>query len=257
MTEGSPEHGSQVLHGPVVAVVVAAGVGRRLGLGEPKALTEVGGRALVAHAVERLRSGGVERVVVVHTPGHADRFAAACEDVDVDAWVEGGAERSDSVRVGCRVAIDRFRAAVVAVHDAARALVPPAVVRATLDALGGDVVASAPGLPVPDTLKRASEAGDVTGTVDRRGVWAVHTPQAFLADTLSEVLHWSAAVDPGDVTDDLALFEAARTAGAVHGTARLVRSHALAGKVTWPEDLAHAEQLLASGLADPHSSEQT
>ncbi len=241
----------------VVAVVVAAGVGQRLGREEPKALVPLGGRPLVAHAVERLRAGGCHGVVVVHTPGHADAFRAACDGLEVEAFVAGGAERTDSVRVGCTVAIDPLGARVLAIHDAARALVPPAVVRATLDALGGEVVAAAPGLPVPDTLKRADADGVLDGTVDRTGVWAVHTPQVFRAGLYGRVLQWAQAEGLGAATDDLGLFEAARAAGVVEGTARLVRSHALAGKVTWPDDLAHAERLLAAGLADPTETPET
>ncbi len=240
----------------VVAVVVAAGMGVRLGREEPKALTPLGGRALVSHAVERLRAGGVDAVVVVHTPGHLEAFRSALDETAVDAWVAGGAERTESVRNGCRLAIEELGAQVVAIHDAARALIPPAVVRATLDALvEADVIGAAPGLPVPDTLKRVDADEDVQATVDRASTWAVHTPQAFLAPVFSDVLDWAEQLGLGGATDDLGLVEAAKGAGVVHGRLRLVRSDPLAGKITWPADLAHAERLLAAGLASLDASE--
>src|SRR5690606_41778203 len=87
-------------HGTVAAVVVAAGSGSRLGAEVPKALVPVAGTPLVAHAVRRLRAGGVEDVVVV---APADHLEAVREAVGaVAAVVVGGASRQASVAAGLR-----------------------------------------------------------------------------------------------------------------------------------------------------------
>lgn len=221
-------------------VVVAAGVGRRLDASKarPKALVTVGGRPLLDLALEGLRAADVADVVVVHTPGHAADFADVCRRQGVTALVPGGATRTASVRAGLgAVAADTE---VVAIHDAARALTPAPVVRAVLDAVVGDVVAAAPAVAVADTLKRA-EDGRVVATLDRAGVHAVQTPQAFVPAVLRRAL--AAGVE---ATDDLALVERAIADGTVAGEVRLVPGSAWGLKVTYPEDLVLAAALLVA-----------
>jgi choline kinase len=55
------------LHKTVTAVLLAAGVGRRLGQGDPrpKVLLEFGGRSLLARHVEALAAAGVDELVIV------------------------------------------------------------------------------------------------------------------------------------------------------------------------------------------------
>lgn len=215
-------------------VVVAAGLGTRLGSAAPKALVEVGGRSLLDHALERVTAVGADEVVVVHTPGEEASFRAVV--AGRAGLVVGGATRSASVRAGVAVLGDHD---VVAVHDAARAFTPPEVMRAALDAVRGEVVAAAPGLPVADTLKDV-EGDRVVATVDRSRLWAVQTPQVFARVTWDAVTAWAG---DREATDDLALVEQAIEAGAVSGEVRLVAGSRLALKVTWPEDLVLAAAL--------------
>ena len=94
----------------VVAVVVAAGSGSRLGAAVPKALVELDGVPLVRRAVDALRAGGVERVVVTVPAGsYACIFAAGgelrqtgitCDDAAasvLDLAVEAGDLRVEGV----------------------------------------------------------------------------------------------------------------------------------------------------------------
>jgi 2-C-methyl-D-erythritol 4-phosphate cytidylyltransferase len=224
-------------------VVVAAGVGRRLGAsgGGPKALVELAGRSLLSHALERLRAAVPgAALVVVHTPGHADTFAA--ETGDGALMVPGGDTRTASVRAG--LAALPSDVDVVAVHDAARALTPPSVVAAAVAAVAGRTVAAAPGTPVPDTLKRVGDGARVLGTVPRDGVWAVQTPQVFARVALEAAHRWAGERTS---TDDLALVEEAVAAGAVDGEVVLVPGSAWAMKITYPDDLRVAEALLRGG----------
>jgi 2-C-methyl-D-erythritol 4-phosphate cytidylyltransferase len=230
-------------------VVVAAGVGSRLaGAGGevPKALVPVGGAPLLVHALERVRAAVDGPVVVVHTPGQEDAFAPHAGGA---LLVPGGATRTDSVRAGIAALGDDVD--LVAVHDAAMAFTPPAVVRAALDAVRGDVVAAAPAVAVADTLKRATgdeptagAVATVAATVPREGLWAVQTPQCFDLAVLRAAL---AAAPPGGATDDLALVEQACAAGVVTGRVVLVAGSRLGLKVTWPEDVAVATALAATG----------
>lgn len=212
------------------AVVVAAGSGQRLGADLPKALVEVAGRPLVAHAVRRLAEAGATDIVVVAPAGKVDEVRAAVVTDGLDLTVvAGGAERSDSVRAGLDALGDE--ATVVAVHDAARGLAPVDLIRRVVAAIHGDVVAAAPALPVADTLKQV-ESDHVVATVDRTPLVAVQTPQVFRTDVL-RAAHGAG----GDATDDLALVEDAVAAGRAQGRIRVVTGDPLAMKVTHPHDL--------------------
>jgi 2-C-methyl-D-erythritol 4-phosphate cytidylyltransferase len=175
----------------VGAVVVAAGRGDRFGAA--KQFLVLDGDRLVDRAVAACRSVSDEIVVVLPA-------GTAWDGPAVDAAVPGGATRSASVRAG--LAALRGDHDVVVVHDAARPLAPPALFRAVIDAVRGGADAAVPGLRVADTLKRV--VGDrVVETIDRDGVVAVQTPQAFAAAALR-----SAHAAGGDATDDAALVEA-------------------------------------------------
>ncbi len=143
----------------------------------------------------------------------------------------GGDRRRDSVAAGLAAISDH--AGFVLIHDAARPLVTPDLVRAVIDRLlVGDVAGVVPVVPVRDTLKRV--AGEfVVETVNRSDLVAVQTPQGFNL----EALRAAHAVAGGDATDDASMVEA------VGGTIATVDGDPANLKVTYPEDLAVAEAL--------------
>lgn len=199
-------------------------------MGVPKALVEVAGRTLLELCLTNLRAvPEVTSVVVVHPPDHGDAFRAVVGDAVT--LVAGGATRAASVRAGV-AAVDGPQE-LLAIHDAARPLVPPAVVSRTIAAVTADVVAAAPGSPVVDTLKSV-RGEDVVGTVGRGGLWAVHTPQVVRRDVYEAAV---AVAGDRDTSDDLALVEDAVSVGAVVGRVRLVPGDPRDLKVTYPEDL--------------------
>ena len=70
--------------------------------------------------------------------------------------------------------------------------------------------------PVTDTVKQASDTGEVERTLDRSGLWAVQTPQAFRADALRDAL-----ADPDslpDASDDAMLVERRGGRVLIHST---------------------------------------
>lgn len=215
-----------------VAVLVAAGSGERLGAARPKALVEVAGRPLVSHAAERLLQAGATHLVVVGPPDHLGEVLEAIPEGDVPVTVVGGGTtRADSVRAGLGE-LPPGTDGVVAIHDAARAFAPAALVRRAVEAVKGDVLAAAPALPIGDTLKRV-DGNRVLATVDRSDLVAVQTPQVFRIQVLR-----AAHAAGGDATDDLALVEDLLTSGSMTGRVIVVEGAAAATKITWPADLA-------------------
>mgnify|MGYP002744475890 FL=1 len=166
---GKDAQGSQ--DGGVVAVLTAAGSGTRLGASGPKALVEIAGESLVRRAARGLLSAGVIHHVVVTAPAeYLDRFEAEVAEV-VEIVGNGGPgvsgtievvpgspdSRQASVALGLAAALAAHPdAAVVLVHDAARALTPPEVVRRVVAAVRAGHDAVVPALPVTDTVKQVT-----------------------------------------------------------------------------------------------------
>jgi 2-C-methyl-D-erythritol 4-phosphate cytidylyltransferase len=238
-----------------VALIVAAGLGERLGASRPKALVELAGQPLVQWSVDVLASmPAIERIVVA--------LPAGVEAPAGTIGVRGGAVRSESVRLALQAA---GPGDPVLVHDAARPLLTMELVQATLDAVqgarpgsdaaevrgalrssdgvadngvGDRVDAAIAAAPVTDTIKQAGDGGAVTRTLDRAGLWAVQTPQAFRRDVLERALDVPDEV-LAQATDDAWLIER------VGGRVVVVLAPAENLKVTTALDLDLAELLLA------------
>ena len=220
----------------VWAVLAAAGSGERLGADRPKAFAKLRGRVLLAESLERLeRSDWVDSIVIVAPEGWEEPAILLAEELSagkVSACVSGGATRAESVRAGVGEVPEE--AAVILVHDAARPFLPEEVVERVLTALGEGWDGAVPGLRVADTIKRTGADGSIVETLDRDGLVAVQTPQAFVAPILRRAFE----TPPQNVTDCAALVEAAGgRVGVVEGDARLI-------KITTPNDLQLVERLL-------------
>ena len=212
----------------VWAILVAAGRGDRLGLDQPKAFARLGEDPLLAEPLRRLDDcAWVDAIVLVAPPGWEEPAILLAEELGcgkVSACVPGGETRADSVRAGLAEVPED--ALVVLVHDAARPLLPEEVVERVLAPLSEGWDGAVPGLRVADTLKRVGGDGAVAETVPRDGLWAVQTPQAFVAETLR-----AAAAAGGDATDCAGLVEArGGRVKVVEGDPRLL-------KVTTADDL--------------------
>jgi 2-C-methyl-D-erythritol 4-phosphate cytidylyltransferase len=205
----------------VWAVIVAAGWGERFG--GPKQFSDLGGSRLVDHAVDTA-SRACDAVVLVMPD------ATEWQGAEVAALAVGGASRAESVRAG--LALVAADAEIVVVHDAARPLATTELFDAVIGAVRGGADGAVPGLAVADTLKRVDDVR-VTATVDRVGLVAVQTPQAFDAGVLR-----AAHATGADATDDAALVEA------IGGTVVVVPGDPRNLKITGPADLMIAAALL-------------
>jgi 2-C-methyl-D-erythritol 4-phosphate cytidylyltransferase len=181
----------------VWAIVVAAGTGSRFG--GAKQFEELDGRRVVDRAVAATLAVADGVVVVVPADRTQDGLLAG------HRVVAGGATRSDSVRAGLAAVPDE--ADVVVVHDAARPHASAALFEAVVAAVRAGADGAVPGVALSDTVKRV-HAGRVVDTLDRTGLVAVQTPQAFAAAALRR-----AHAAGGDATDDATLVE--RSGGVV------------------------------------------
>jgi 2-C-methyl-D-erythritol 4-phosphate cytidylyltransferase len=174
-------------------------------------------------------ANAIGEIVVAAPPGQEDRVA----EQGVVA-VAGGKHRSESVAN----ALALCAADIIVVHDAARPLVTSALIDAMVEELAADEDSAAviAATPVTDTIKQGSDEGLVERTLDRSGLWAIQTPQAFRAEALRKAL-----ADPDSLpgaSDDAMLVERQGGRVMIHSTSPDNI------KVTTPFDLRVAELLL-------------
>ena len=176
-----------------VGILLCAGSAARMGFA--KLLTPICGKNAVTRSADALIAGGVESLVLT----------ASKENFDALSWMEfpvphtvvaGGDTRTASVRG----ALSAAEGDVVAIHDAARCFVSPALVARCLKSAfehGSGVAA----VPATDTVLQRTETG--VSVLPRESLWLMQTPQAF---TLADI---RAAYERLDVpaTDDCTLYE--------------------------------------------------
>jgi 2-C-methyl-D-erythritol 4-phosphate cytidylyltransferase len=219
-------------------VLAAAGSSTRFGPGTTKVLRPLAGKPLLLWSLDAFRDAlpGLAVVVALRPADRPEvealgRAHAALRDV---VLVDGGATRQESVARGVAALPDALEA--ILVHDAARPLVSPALVRAVAEAAAREG-AAAPALPLTSSVHRADARGRLVESLDRGPLRVVQTPQGARADVLRRAIAAARAAGT-EATDEVGLLIAAGTpVVAVQGDPENV-------KVTGPEDLAWAEDLV-------------
>lgn len=218
-----------------VGMIVAAGKGERAGGDVPKQYRLIGGKTVLAHAIDAmLGHPAIDQIQVVIGPDQETAYREAIGDRSLPPPITGGATRRESVKRGLE-AIGSARH--VLIHDAARPFLPAAVIDRLLDALAHDP-GVVPVLPVADTL---AQAGDGLGAVvPRDGLVRVQTPQAFRFDAILAA-HRAWPADK-EATDDAQI---ARAAGL---SVAMVAGDAALDKITFAGDVMIAEARLAERM---------
>jgi 2-C-methyl-D-erythritol 4-phosphate cytidylyltransferase len=216
----------------VTVVIPAGGVGVRLGRRTPKQFLALGDKAILATTLRHFSRHPAVRAVVIAAPeahlSRARRLVGAGGRRCALLVVAGGASRQESV---WRALQSAPAAEIVIVHDAVRPFIDRRLIDAVIAAARTEGAAIC-ALPIAETVKRVRE-GRVEATLDRSGLWAVQTPQAFRYPLLVEA-HEKARRDGFVGTDDAMLVE--RLGHPVRVVAGLERNI----KITTPADLRRA-----------------
>jgi len=226
----------------VIALIVAAGQGRRMQSPVAKQYIELAGRPVLGRTLDIFCTHPmIDRIVVVVAPadmGYCRRrvlatLAAATVPV---VLVAGGSTRQQSVYNGLRAA-QADPKDIVVIHDGVRPFLPSQLLTTairTASVTGACLLA----LPLMDTPKAVTDGAIVQTTLPRSGTWLAQTPQAFRAAIIGAA-HEKAHCEGFDGTDDAQLVE--RLGIAVH----VVRGSVRNIKITTPEDLFLAEAILS------------
>ncbi len=223
----------------VVALIPAAGQGRRLGAEKPKAFLPLGPIPILAHTLQRLEAcPQVDEILPLVPPGKGviwtEEIVRQSGLKKVFQVLPGGKERQESVSIGLKAI--QGKADWVIIHDGVRPFVLPELIERTLSEVrrwNAVVVA----LPAHETLKEVSPAKEVLKTVDRRHLWMIQTPQSFEFNLIFRA-HEQARKDGFLGTDDSSLVERMGI------SVRIVEGSRFNFKITTSEDLVLAEALL-------------
>jgi len=207
-----------------------------------KQLLHLAGRPVIEYSLQALLAVPVAGVILVTAPGEEQCFARILGDLvpgNQIIIVAGGDSRRDSVRQGLKAL--PAGVSLVVVHDGARPLVKPGLIRAAIEEArrwGASTLA----VPVKDTVKLAGPDNLVRETLPRELLWQVQTPQVFNLDILLEA-HRAAAQDAFESTDDASLVER------LGRPVKLVPGDYTNIKITTPDDILLAEKIRGSGLS--------
>ncbi|MDD5259508.1 MAG: 2-C-methyl-D-erythritol 4-phosphate cytidylyltransferase [bacterium] len=163
----------------IAAVIVAAGLGKRMNYLKPKQFLALAGKPVLWHTLQRFIKSGLfnEIIVVIHRD-----FRQYCQQNIIKKYkfnhvtlVVGGKERQDSVYHGLK---GIQPCDLVCIHDGVRCLVPLQVIQDTVAAAKkyGAAIAA---VPVKDTIKAGNDKAFVNKTIDRYNLWSIQTPQIF------------------------------------------------------------------------------
>lgn len=226
-----------------IALIPAAGMGKRMGAKVNKQYLQLQGVPIVARTISVFEQSSLIDAIYLVIPAEEiaycqEHVVAAYGFKKVAAIVPGGTERQMSVMNGLRamqgaISLDD----VILIHDGVRPLITENVLRESITVArshDGALLA----VPVKDTIKTVRD-GFVTGTPQRESLWQAQTPQSFCFGTIFNA-HQAAESEGFIGTDDASLVE--RTGGNV----RILLGDYRNIKITTPDDLLLAEAFLCS-----------
>ncbi len=217
----------------ITAIIAAAGSSSRMN-GINKQLYNLSGKPVIAHTVNAFENTAeITDIIIVTKADYIDEYKEICIKYGfkkVSAIIEGGRERTDSVRCGIKAASE---ADYIAIHDGARACITPKQIR-LLCQEAQKYGSAVPGYQITDTVKRVKD-GNICANADRNNLFAVQTPQIFKAEILKDA--YSKATDTNSTDDSSVVFGAGYE---VH----IVQTEKNNIKITTPEDLEAAKKIL-------------
>ncbi|KAK9908971.1 hypothetical protein WJX75_005450 [Coccomyxa subellipsoidea] len=229
--------------GSVSFILLAGGVGKRMGASIPKQYLELLGQPIAMYSLETVASmPEIGEVVIVCDPSYRALFQRYYDKLPVKprlVFTEPGKERQDSVYNG--FAASNPDSVLVAIHDSARPLVTINDVRRCLKD-GLEVGAAVLGVPVKPTIKEVDSERNVVKTLARAALWEVQTPQVIRPALLREGFEL-VRKDSLEVTDDVSIIEA------LGRPVRVTQGSYTNIKVTTPDDMSVAERFLSENEA--------
>jgi len=215
------------------ALIVAGGIGSRMGCETPKQFLRLGNKPILMKTIEVFYSccADITIILVLH-PQLFDHWEQLCSRHGFSIPVKttaGGRERYDSVKNGLLLVDDN---SLVAVHDGVRPLVSARIISDSFS-LAAAFGAAVPVMPLNETIREIKDGQ--ARVLDRSFLFSIQTPQTFSSTLLKQAYQQEYRKE---FTDDATLVEA--LGHKIHffpGESRNI-------KITRQEDLALAELMI-------------
>ena len=223
-----------------LAIILAAGVGKRMGAATNKQLLFLDNKPIIAHTLQVFEDcKAVDGVYLVvnqkDLPIVQEEILETYRFSKVMKLVIGGRLRQDSVKNGLE-AIEH-PCDIVVIHDGARPFITPSFIEKGIF-LMEMFDAIIPAIPVKDTIKVISKEGFVVKTLERDSLWHVQTPQTFKFDVISKAYKDGISKKLCGYDDATFLEFSGKKVKVIEGSSYNI-------KITTPEDLVTARGILA------------
>jgi 2-C-methyl-D-erythritol 4-phosphate cytidylyltransferase len=226
-------------HKKTVAIVLAAGSGKRMLSSIPKQYLQLDGKPILYYSLKTFEDSSVDEIILVVGKEDIDY----CRKTIIEEYhfkkvshiIVGGVERYHSVYQGLNAI---SFADYVLIHDGARPFVTVEMIERTIE----QVVqhnACIVGVPTKDTIKLVDGHGTVIETPNRDKVWSIQTPQAFSFDIIIKAYRMIMDNLVENITDDAMVVE-----HTMNYPIKLVMGSYRNIKITTPEDIQIGETLL-------------
>jgi 2-C-methyl-D-erythritol 4-phosphate cytidylyltransferase/2-C-methyl-D-erythritol 2,4-cyclodiphosphate synthase len=222
----------------VCAIIVAGGLGKRMGAKSPKQFLLLGRVPVIIHTIRAFeKASSIDRILLVLPESEMEpskELIAGYGPKKVIRLTAGGRERQDSVRNGLMAVEPDID--MILVHDGVRPFVSEELIDTAVSEAAKHGAVSV-GVPVKDTIKSTGADFRVKDTLDRKNLWITQTPQVFKRDILEEA-YKRAYADAYFGTDDASLVERLGI------PVVMVPGSYQNMKITTPEDLLYGEYIL-------------
>jgi len=223
----------------ISAVILAGGIGSRMAAGTPKQYLEIGEKPILNYSIEAFENAGcISEIILVVPAGQVEycreNIVSQGNYKKITKIIEGGSTRQESSYKGVSAVEE---SGFIMIHDGAR----PFIESVEIDKIGAELAeidAVIMAVPVKDTIKKICGEKEIEGTLDRNGLWAAVTPQAFKRDLIIKA-HENAIAAGLQATDDAALIEI------IGEKVQILAGSYMNIKITTQEDMVFAEAILA------------
>ena len=227
----------------VVALIVAAGIGKRMNTKISKPFIPIFGRPILAYTIEKFEQCTfIEKIFLIVNQEEKDlclkEVILKYNFSKVQNLIAGGETRQDSVYNGLKN-LDADTDIVV-IHDGARPLIEKSIIKESIE-VAKEFSAAIVVIPLIDTVKRSNKDFFINETLNRQEIWRAQTPQTFKYDVILSSYH-QAYKDKFYSTDDAAIVEKYG-----HKVKMVIGSEENI-KITTPFDIIIAENFLKRGI---------
>lgn len=229
----------------VYALILAGGVGTRMGNDLPKQYIEIGGKPIIVHTIERfVKHDEIDRVVVVCPEKWIDYTRNIIEEnglpIDSISIIAGGITRNETLMNAIRYIEETDGVTddtIIVTHDSVRPFVTDRIISDNIKTIR-ECGACTTAIGAVDTIAISGDGQIIDQIPERNSMYQVQTPQTFKAKRLKEHYYSLSEKEKEVLTD------ATKICIIKGDEVRLVRGEAFNIKITYPYDLMVAETII-------------